>query len=492
MRRPFSRLLQSASALFTRGPCRTLSFARVVVVGLCAVIGLSAQHAMPSDALRSTLPYVQPRMFSADFWVRKCPDPDLPILDAAGVASFNARVKTQLPQFFFDLASLGPTVSGEKLRALIEPPEYPAVSIWVNGKPMDPHFLEGLFGRMNTEGIKDSNPVRYGYVVRRANMRRYPSDDFCGTSPDERCIDQLQANSLDPATPVAILHASKDDQWLYVCSRDYSGWISANHVALEPDHASFLAYLGSPRFLVVTGSLMRLGFNPYSPELSELPFEMGARLPLVVDDPVPSVVDHQDITGNYIVRLPTRGSDGRVCFKLALVAVSQDVCDGYLPYTRANLLRQAFKALGERYAWGGLGIGKDCSAFVKGVYASCGLTLPRDSGQQRQVTNAADVRFDPLDLDYARRAAAIRALLPGAELFWGGHVLLYVGEHEGRLFALHDVWDYGDVNRPRKVRIPWLAYEPVDIYQVTLMELTLQQSCNGKAFERLIAGKRYE
>lgn len=69
-------------------------------------------------------------------------------------------------------------------------------------------------------------------------MRRYPSDDFCGTSPDGRCIDQLQANSLDPATPVAILHASKDDQWLYVCSRDYSGWISANHVALEPDHAS--------------------------------------------------------------------------------------------------------------------------------------------------------------------------------------------------------------------------------------------------------------
>ncbi len=463
-----------------------------VASGLCALAGLSAQTPAPSSALRSTLPYIQPAMFDAEFWIRKCPDADRPILDAQGVAAFNARIRAQLPKFYFDLAAMGPTIPGEKLRALIEPPEYPAVLIYVNGKPMEPGFLEALFGRMNLEGIGDANPVRFGYVVRRANLRRFPSDDFCGTSAEERCIDQLQSDSVDPATPVAILHASRDGQWFYVCCRDYSGWLSAGNVALEPDPAAFRAYVESPRFLVVTGSGIRLGFNPYSPELSELPFEMGARLPLVLDERVPASVDHQDITGNYIVRLPTRGPDGLVRFKLALVSAAQDVRDGYLPYTRANLLRQAFKVLGERYAWGGLGLGKDCSAFLQDVYASCGILLPRDSGQQRQVRNAADVHFDPLDLDYGRRAAAIRNLLPGAELFWDGHVLLYVGEHGGRLFALHSIWDYGDANRPKGARIPWQACEPVDVYQATLMELTLQQSYNGKAFERLVAGKRYE
>ena len=464
----------------------------VRTLALGAAGWLCAQAPVPASALRSTLPFIQPSMFSADFWIRKCTEPDRPILDAKAVAAFNARLRVQLPQFYFDLATIGPTVTGEKLRSLIEPPEYPGVKIFVNGQPMPSGYLDALFGRMNREGIRDTNPVRYGYVVHRANLRRYPSDDFCATSPEERLIDQLQTNMLNPGTAVAILHASRDDQWLYVCSSDYSGWLAAEHVALEPDPAAFRAYVNHPRFLVVTGSVVRLGFNPYSPELSELPFEMGARLPLVVEDTVPSVVDHQDVTGNYVVRLPTRGPDGRVRFKLALVAAAQDVHDGPLPYTRANLLRQAFKALGERYAWGGRGLGKDCSAFLQGVFASCGLLLPRDSGQQRQVETRAEVRFDPLDLDYGRRTAAIRSLLPGAELFWGGHVLLYVGEHEGRLFVLHDTWDYGDAARPRETRIPWQAYEPVDLYQVTLTELTLQQSSNGKAFERLVAGKRYE
>lgn len=470
-----------------------------VVLGMALLFSPSrplCAQASPSDAalsgaVRSALPFVEPKMFRADFWIRKLAEPDRPILDAAQIKAFNARVRAQLPDLFFDLRAIGPTIPGDRLRAVIEPPEYPGVQIYADGKPIDRVSVEAIFDQMNMAGIKDANPVRYGYVVRRANMRRYPSMSFCATSPEERVFDQLQSNSINPATPVAILHASQDGAWFYCCLYNYSGWMSAQDIALAPDRESWLKTLDPERFLVVTASLLRLGQNPYSPELSELPFSMGARIPLVPEtEAVPAVIDRQNVTGNYVVRLPIRGPDGMVRFKLALVSVAQDVHDGFLPYTRATLLRQAFKSLGERYQW--VGLGKDCSAFLQDIFLCCGLFLPRDSGQQARVTCPADVAFDPLNLDYETRIAQIRALQPGAELFWGGHVLLYVGEEAGRLYVIHNAGDYGNAEKPLKVKIPWMGFEPIDLYQVVLSELTLQQSRNGKIFERLVAGKRYE
>jgi hypothetical protein len=475
-----------------RKPLSSQSWIRVLAA-LAAAASLQGQPLPggPSPAARSALPFVDRAMFAADFWIRKLPDADRVILEPAQVRAFNARLRGQLPGLFFDLGELGPTISGARLRTVIEPPEYPGIPIYVDGKAIDRAYVDAIFDRMNLAGIQEENPVRYGYVVRRANMRRYPSMAFCTTSPADRIFDQLQSNSINPATPVAILHASRDGAWLYCCMYNYSGWMSAEDIAFAPDRAGWLKTLAPERFLVVTGSRLSLGHNPYSPELSELLFSMGARLPLVPEqEPAPEVIDHQNITGNYVVRLPTRGADGKVVFKLALVSAAQDVQDGFLPYTRATLLRQAFKSLGERYEW--VGPGKDCSALLQDVFLCAGLELPRDSGQQAQVKNPADVAFDPIDLDYARRIALVRALRPGAELFWGGHVMLYVGEHEGRHYVIHNAGDYGDSARPLKAKSPWLGFEPVDLYQVVLSELTLQQSRNGKIFERLVAGKRYE
>ncbi|MBE8952518.1 MAG: C40 family peptidase, partial [Quinella sp. 1Q7] len=53
-----------------------------------------------------------------------------------------------------------------------------------------------------------------------------------------------------------------------------------------------------------------------------------------------------------------------------------------LPCTENNLIRQAFRFLGEGYGWGGLEDGVDCSAFVQDVYRSVGIELPRDADRQ--------------------------------------------------------------------------------------------------------------
>ena len=53
------------------------------------------------------------------------------------------------------------------------------------------------------------------------------------------------------------------------------------------------------------------------------------------------MVDNQSVAGNYVVKVPTRNPQGRAVFRLALVSVAKDVHNGYLPYTRSNILKQA-------------------------------------------------------------------------------------------------------------------------------------------------------
>jgi NlpC/P60 family len=61
---------------------------------------------------------------------------------------------------------------------------------------------------------------------------------------------------------------------------------------------------------------------------------------------------------------------------------SKDTSADYLPLTRANIIRQAFKFLGERYGWGDLYNGRDCSGFASDVYRSMDVLLPPNSGAQ--------------------------------------------------------------------------------------------------------------
>ena len=78
----------------------------------------------------------------------------------------------------------------------------------------------------------------------------------------------------------------------------------------------------------------------------------------------------------------------------------------YLPLTRANLLRQGFKFLGERYGWGHSYNARDCSGFVSEVYRSFGVQLPRNTRDQARQPGAA-IASRSTTPTIAQRAAAV-------------------------------------------------------------------------------------
>jgi len=155
---------------------------------------------------------------------------------------------------------------------------------------------------------------------------------------------------------------------------------------LTGDGEKIFDFLKTDRFLVVTGSKVETEPNPFIKEVSNIIFNMGDRIPLVESKKIPQSIPERNLQaqsseGCYVVRIPVRDGNGYLQFKLALIARSNNVCEGYLPYAGKNIILQAFKLLGERYEWGGMFGRRDCSQFIMDIYRTVGIIIPRDASR---------------------------------------------------------------------------------------------------------------
>ncbi len=389
-----------------------------------------------SAGAAESVPNVIPEMLTADFWIDKLPDPDQVIMNGAEIASFNRDIIRALPELEYDLTDYPAFLNKERLTGLVTMRPFPEEDRYSGGRLADRAYYQDIKEQMNLLGIAENNEVAYGVTVRRTNIRTFPTSDESLSEPDDKEFDLFQETAAGPAEPLLILHRSLDGSWCFVQIYNYCGWMPAADIAVAKDKESWLSYVDPAAYLVVTGNRLGLDFLPV--ELT-----MGTKVPLAGGWEAAEVGPGQ--ANNYAVLLPERDPDGEMLTQTFLIPGGADVSVGYLPYTRANIIRQAFKILGERYGWGGMFNARDCSAFVMDVYKSFGLMLPRN-GDEQERSAGVTVSFE--DLSTSQRYELLDTLLPGASLHTSTHELLYLGKHEGLYYVIHDITSYGDINRP--------------------------------------------
>lgn len=381
---------------------------------------------------------------TAEFWIRKLPDPDQIIMTEKEIIAYNKKIKEGLPDFVYDLAVYPAEISGNDLRVLVNEKLFPKKELYYGGYRLKKFFYEDLSQEINSRGISAVNRVRYAFTIRRTSIRSFPTPCLITAQPEDREFDLFQETAIDPAEPLIVLHESAGGKWYFVQASFSRGWVPVADLAVTCCREIWLDYLKADSFLVVTGSRLRLSYNPWSPEISELEFFMGSRIPLTAKDEILQVVDNQSPAGNYVVKLPVRGNSGELAFKLALVPQVSDVSLGYLPYTCAGVIRQAFKMQGERYGWGGLFHSRDCSAFVRDIYRSFGFQFPRNSREQ-ELLPGKSISF--AGAGERERRQLLDQLLPGAILYLPGHVMLYLGQYQGEYYVIHAIASCGDTKK---------------------------------------------
>ena len=428
------------------------------------------------------VPNVTPEMQSAGFWINKLADSDGVIMSQREIEAFNRDIVSALPGLVYDLTDYPSSISGDKLAELVNKRPFPAdEERYSNGSLVYAAYYDYLLSQMNLEGIGANNEVAYAVTVRRTNIRTFPTSDESLEAPYDVEFDMFQETAVGPAEPVLILHRSLDGDWCFVQVYNYNGWMAAADLAVAADKDSWLEYVKPDKYLVVTGNRIKLNYDPADQGVEQVGFTMGTRIPLAVRN----VDDVVAAAGVYLVKLPTRGDYGELVLKMFTVPAGSDVAVGYMPYTRANIIRQAFKILGERYGWGGMFDARDCSAFVMDVYRSFGLMLPRNGDEQEQSAGRT-VSF--ASLGTGQRYELLDSLLPGASLHTPTHEMLYLGEHEGLHYVIHDITSYGDPDRENADG----SLARVELNRVTVTDLSLTLRSGRTIIDSLTGGKQIE
>lgn len=374
------------------------------------------------------------KRLTAAFWIERAAACDTVLLDAAAVSRQNAGVLAAGPGLH-DLARLPERLSRAEVLALITD-----VAAGNKAHPVaaDPTTavpdLEALVAR---DAIPPDVAPRFALAVRRADLRTFPSDLPGRAKPTDTDIDRFQESALFPGTPVAILHTSADGRYAFVVAPHYAAWVAGAALA-EGDRATVLGFAGSQPRRVVTGPTERVIVAPADGAAEEIVVDMGVSLPEVTDWPLGQPLAGQGTLAATVVRFPSRGADGRLVLAPALLPRGADSHPGPLPASRANLLRQAFKFLGERYCWGHRGGGRDCSGFVGECYRSLGLVIPRNSRDQAACTATFGRTPVAPDADRETRLALLGSLEPGDLVHVPGHVMMVIGHDERGPWIIHD------------------------------------------------------
>ncbi|GAB3754268.1 SH3 domain-containing protein [Lysobacter olei] len=415
---------------------------RVLALSL-ALATLPAIARGPAPALRDDLVVppsgvigVEDAQLSASFWVQRAASPDEVLLDTAAIAARNALL-LKADASMHDLDALPASLTGTQVRGWIDklasPPTRP---LWdEHGQPIAKATLDAIVANRAVGAIPANSRTRFGLAVERAALRTFPTRLRLFNTAGDTDIDRFQESALFPGDPVAIVHESADREWLFVVSPRYAAWVAARHVA-EGGRDEVLGYQARAPYRVITGAKVHTVHTREEPRVSELQLDMATRVPLA-SVPLDQSVNGQHPYASWILQLPVRDAAGRLGFSPALLQRNADSAADYLPLTRANLLQQAFKFLGERYGWGHSYNARDCSGFVSEVYRSMGVQLPRNTSAQAVSPVFPRTTFQPGD-SREKRLDAIRALDVGDLIFIPGHVMMFAGWVDGAPYVIHD------------------------------------------------------
>lgn len=423
-----------------------------IALGLAAW-GAFASCPVPVQAAAASIAISGERA-TANYWTSRDPAGEQIMLNPAEIETINASMR-QKSASIIDLAHYPTQISGALLKQKIS-----AAMQFFESDDLPEEYKGGaLLTIADFRRVKDNcalkqipatQAVRYALTTQRLNLRLLPETDGWFESPNDTRYDDLQGTAVDPAEPVAVLWESLDKKFVFVEMRNYAGWIDAGHLAyVERD--KWLTYVTPKNFLVVTANQKRVHVGGAWSVL----FQMGSRIPLKSGE--------LNANGRFTALIPV---DVNGVLNEAAVEIAPDntVHQGWLPCTKNNFVRQAFRFLGDEYGWGGMNDSVDCSSFVADVYRTMGIELPRDADQQElAMPKLTKLEGHPT----TDRWQKVRQAMPGSLLFKPGHVMMYLGEDTANVpLVIHAASSYftfdggvGQKHYIRRVLVSDLHYQ---------------------------------
>jgi hypothetical protein len=376
-------------------------------------------------------------MESPDFWIKKIQSPGCLLLSLEEIHKTNEENLKRPDLLLCRVKDLKEDWSREEILALLKEDweefgKTTGVRYGRYGTPLEDPFWNGLENNLNRESLNERNRLRFGLIVKRTDIRVFPTDEVSMVTPANYEFDRFQHSSIPPGSPVGIYHFSKDRIWAYVQTSFIRGWVRTADLAIAKEKNEVARYEEAKDRLIITGNFINVFSDP---PLQQTVFlaQMGSSFPIL------TLPQHSGtIAPFYIIKIPFREIDGQLTFRKGYIPANEDVHHGFLPYTQENLARQAFKMLHQPYGWGEMFGGRDCSRFIMDIFTPFGILMPRNSKIQAMVgIDLGEVEGKTLK----EKEKILDRSIPLATLLrMPGHIMLYLGKHHGNHYVIHSIW----------------------------------------------------
>lgn len=405
-----------------------------------SLLPTAAPRAAAADAVTRP-PGVTQEMSGASYWADLHKDSRSVILTPAEIAAQNRANAAMDGNSITDLKSEPTTFDGtaknEALRAGAEADAKYYLGWTYLGRETKAAWaeFEQLIRNCTDPKATKTMPVRYGIAVNRTLLKVFPSDTPIWDDPADQDFDYASLSAVAVNAPLLLYTTSADGKYYYARSRDCTGWIAAEDVALCADKTEWLAAwdLPSEQLLVVYGNKVYTDASNTHPETARRMLTQGTALELVTDLQPGQLVNNRSPYHNYVVYLPVRRADGSYEKQLALLPETAQVSVGYLPLTQENIAKVALNNLGDTYGWGGMLDVEDCSGLVRTVYACFGLNIGRNGTWQAK----CDIeKLDLSNTSLEEKCQILDQLPLGSALSFPGHEMLYLGKVDGKYYVL--------------------------------------------------------
>lgn len=328
----------------------------------------------------SKVPGIKEEMLLQEFWLSKIKNGSKLIMDLKHIKAFNEEIIKRVDNVY-DLEKYKESLTKEELLSFIKEYKLPDKTMYDDEENLlTEHFFNSIIENTNLSGIKEENKIKYGITVKKVSIRSFPTEVGVYEYPGNTVFDRFQETGCGPCEAVLILHKSSDNLWYFIQMYNYRGWAKAEGIAVAKEKAEVFDYINSEEFVMVTGNHVSIDGTTGDVKSVNTVFNMGNKLSIAKDNNLFAKYNQE----YYIVKLPSRHINGALEFKYALISKNKDVRSGFLPYTRENIIKQAFKLQGDRYDWGNKYNGKDCSSFIACIYKTFGFLLPRNTGEQER------------------------------------------------------------------------------------------------------------
>ena len=382
--------------------------ARILIGCITILMGISAvvipEHIDPvtldvipdtEDALYNrapdVLPWILPEMNDKAYWIARMKKPDEILLTSDQISQMNKNYRQRInasdpfedvpeerkpaliqwwPGFSLrltDLHSLDPRAVADTVKIRIQAEiNYLRSQVYANplAIPYSAVQIDDFEHEMAFGQLKDRITVRDGIAVRTARLRNIPSlpEQPGKTQSGKMRWDLWNIGVVKIGKPLMVLHLSGSGEYMFVLCEEGYGWLRCEDVAFG-SRQEIEEYANAGDFVVATADRVPF-YTDESCTVASGWFGMGARLPLVSK------------TNPRVIRAPVRRMNGQFSTETVWLKDTPDVHEGFLPYTRRNIVETAFKLLDKPYDWSGAWFGRQHETTYRDIFACFGFDLP--------------------------------------------------------------------------------------------------------------------